>query len=109
MPNLKVKGGVTVRNVGLDNFFVSLDGRWKEAFKFRAGFWNSEDYYEDGKIPSRFTANLTVGYSVPETGLKIEASATNLFNTQVPEQLGAPQVGRLVWLSATYSVPNLGL
>jgi iron complex outermembrane receptor protein len=102
VPNAKVKGSITVQDVGLDNAFLSVTGRWKSAYKFRSGYWDSETFYADGEVPSRFTANLTAGYSVPGSGLKIKASATNLFDTDTPDVLGAPRTGRLLWVSATY-------
>ncbi len=106
-PNVKIKGGATVQNVGLDGAFVSLSGRWKSAYEFRSGFWNSAKFYDDGAVPSRGTVALTVGYSVPETGLELKASATNLFDTTTPDVLGAPKTGRMLWVSASYSTEGL--
>jgi iron complex outermembrane receptor protein len=115
VPTTKVKGSVTVRDVGVDNYFVSASGRWKSAYTFRSGYWNSQTFYSDGEIPSRFTANLTAGYTanltagytVPQTGVKLKASVTNLFDTNTPDVLGAPETGRLFWVSATYNFRGL--
>ena len=107
VPNAKVKGSVTIQDVGIDNLFVSATGRWKSAYKFRSGYWRSSEFYDDGEVPSRFTANLTAGYSVPGSGLKIKASATNLFDTDTPDVLGAPETGRLLWVAATYKFQGL--
>jgi len=107
VPTTKVKGSVTVRDVGFDNYFVSASGRWKSAYTFRSGYWDSQTFYSDGEIPSRFTANLTAGYTVPNTGLSVKASVTNLFDTNTPDVLGAPRTGRLVWVSATYKFRGL--
>jgi iron complex outermembrane receptor protein len=107
VPNTKVKGSVTMRDVGFDNYFVSASGRWKSSYKFRSGYWDSETFYDDGEVPSRFTANLTAGYTVPDTGVELKASVTNLFDTDTPDVLGGPETERLIWVSATYSFQGL--
>ncbi|PSQ87196.1 MAG: hypothetical protein BRD30_08820 [Bacteroidetes bacterium QH_2_63_10] len=107
VPNTKVKGSVTMRDVGFDNYFVSASGRWKSAYEFRSGFWDSNKFYDDGEIPSRFTANLTAGYTIPDTGVELKASVTNLFDEGTPDVLGASETERLIWVSATYSFQGL--
>jgi iron complex outermembrane receptor protein len=107
VPNTKVKGSATMRDVGFKGYFVSLSGRWKSAYEFRSGFWDSDKFYDDGEVPSRFTANLTAGYTVPNTGVKLKASVTNLFDEETPDVLGAPETGRLFWVSATYNFRGL--
>jgi len=107
VPNTKLKGSVTVRDLGVDGWFASLSGRWKSAYEFRSGFWDSANFYTDDEVPSRFTASLTAGYTVPETGISIKASATNLFDTDRVDVLGAPKTERLIWVSATYDVSGL--
>jgi iron complex outermembrane receptor protein len=94
-------------NVGFDNYFLSLSGRWHSAFEFRSGYWDSNRFYDDGEVPSRFTAALTAGYTIPETGVQIKASVNNLFNTERPDVLGAPVTERLIWVSATYTFNGL--
>ncbi|MEF8817089.1 MAG: TonB-dependent receptor [Salinibacter sp.] len=107
VPETKVKGSVTVRDVGVDNYFISFSSRWKSSYEFRSGFWDSEKFYDDGEVPSRFTASLTAGYTVPQTGVKLKASVTNLFDEDTPDTLGAPETGRLFWVSATYKFQGL--
>jgi len=107
VPNTKVKGSATVRDLGVDGWFVSLSGRWHSAFEFRSGRWRSAEFYADGEVPSRFTAALTAGYTVPATGVKIKASVNNLFNTERPDVLGAPVTERLIWVSAQYTFDGL--
>jgi len=107
VPDVKFKWGATVRDVGLENSFVSLKGRWKSSYEFRSGFWDSEQFYDDGEVPSRVTASVTAGYTIPQTGVKLKASVTNLFDSQTPDVLGAPQTDRLFWVSATYTFDGL--
>ena len=107
VPNTKVKGAATVRDLGVDGWFLSASGRWHSAFEFRSGYWDSNRFYDDGEVPSRFTAALTAGYTIPETGVQIKASVNNLFNTERPDVLGAPVTERLIWVSATYTFNGL--
>ncbi len=107
VPETKLKGSVTVRDLGVDGWFASLSGRWKSAYEFRSGFWDSANFYDDGEVPSRFTASLTAGYTVPETGVSVKASVTNLFDTERVDVLGAPVTERLIWVSATYTLDGL--
>ncbi len=107
VPTTKAKGSITMSNVGFDNYFLSLSGRWHSAFEFRSGYWDSSEFYDDEEVPSRFTAALTAGYTIPETGVQIKASVNNLFNTERPDVLGAPVTERLIWVSATYTLNGL--
>jgi len=107
VPEFKLKGSVTVRDVGIENAFLSAKGRWNSSYEFRSGFWESERFFDDGEIPDRFTATLTAGYTVPTTGLRLKASVTNLFDTETPDVLGAPETGRLFWVSASYTFDGL--
>ena len=109
VPAWKLKGSATVQDVGVDNAFVSVTGRWQSEFPFAAGYWNSNTFFpdNDGKVPSRFTANLTAGYSLPAYGVSIQASVSNLFNTERVDVLGSPVRERLIWLGATYTFDGL--
>ena len=104
VPETKLKGSITLQNAGFEGYFVSLSGRWQSAYAFRSGYWDSARFYADGEVPSRFSAGLTAGYTIPETGVSLKASATNLFNTDRVDVLGAPQTERLIWVSATYKL-----
>ena len=109
VPGTKLKGSVTVRDLGAEGWFASLSGRWHSAFEFRSGYWDSANFYSDGEVPARFTAGLTAGYTIPQTGVKLKGSVTNLFNTDTPDVLGAPVTERLFWISATYKLDGLDL
>lgn len=107
VPETKLKGSVTLQDAGFDGYFVSFSGRWQSAYAFRSGYWNSANFYDDGEVPSRFTASLTAGYTIPETGVQLKASVSNLFNTDRVDVLGAPDTERLIWVSATYKLNSL--
>ena len=107
VPGTKLKGSVTLKDAGFDGYFISLSGRWHSAYEFRSGYWDSAAFYSDGEVPSRFAADLTVGYTIPETGVSLKGSVSNLFDTDTVDVLGAPQTGRLIWVSATYKLNGL--
>ena len=108
VPTTKAKGSMTVRDLGVEGWFLSASGRWNAAYEFASGtHWVSSRFYDDGEIPSRFSMGLTAGYTVPQTGVQVKASVSNLFNTETPDVLGAPVTGRLFWMSATYTFDGL--
>ncbi|WP_179862334.1 TonB-dependent receptor [Longibacter salinarum] len=110
VPTTKAKGSATVRDLGFDGWFLSASGRWHAAYEFASGsHWVSSNFYEDGEVPGRFSMGLTAGYTVPETGVQVKASVSNLFDTETPDVLGAPVTGRLFWMSATYTFDGLNL
>jgi outer membrane receptor for ferrienterochelin and colicins len=109
VPEVKLKGSITLRNYGFDHYFVSLSGRWQSEYEFGAGYWQSAAFYpdNDGKVPSRFTAGATVGYSLPAYGVSITGNVSNLFNTERVDVLGSPVRDRLFWIGATYKFDGL--
>jgi len=108
VPTTKAKGSATVRDLGFEGWFLSASGRWNAAYEFASGtHWVSSRFYDDGEIPSRFSMGLTAGYTVPQTGVQVKASVSNLFDTETPDVLGAPVTGRLFWMSATYTFDGL--
>lgn len=109
VPTTKVKGSMMIRDLGIDNYFIRLTGRWKSSHDFRVGYWDSERFFGEGGIPSRYSVGMTVGYTVPQTGLELKASGTNLLDTRIPDKLGAPQTGRFLSFSASYRLEGLKL
>ena len=108
VPTTKLKGGITMSNVGFDNYSISLDGRWQSAYEFQSGYWDSEVFFADngGEIPSRFVADLSVAYQLPEQGLSLRANVSNLFDDDGVDVLGAPQRGRFIWVGLQYTLPG---
>ena len=107
VPDLKLKGSATMRNVGLDNYSITLSGRWQSSYVFRAGYWNSELMFDDGEVPSRFVADLSVNYTIPQAGVNLQLSVSNLFNDEGIDVLGSPVRDRLIWVGATYRFDGL--
>jgi iron complex outermembrane receptor protein len=107
VPEVKLKGSATMRNVGFDNYSVSLTGRWQSAYEFQTAYWNSNAMLDDGEIDARFVANLNVNYSIPQTGVNLQLSVSNLFNNEGTDVLGGPVRDRLIWLGATYRFNGL--
>jgi len=107
VPETKLKGSAMLRNIGFDNYSVSLTGRWQSAYRFQAGYWNSETLLEDEEVPARFVANLNVNYTIPQTGVDLQLSVSNLFNNEGTDVLGGPVRDRLIWVSATYRFDGL--
>ncbi len=107
VPEVKLKGSATIRNIGFDNYSVSFTGRWQSAYEFQTAYWNSTTMLNDGEIDARFVANLNVNYSIPQTGVNLQLSVSNLFNNEGTDVLGGPVRDRLIWLSATYRFNGL--
>jgi iron complex outermembrane receptor protein len=107
VPEVKLKGSATMRNVGFDNYSVSLTGRWQSAYEFQTAYWNSTTMLNDGEIDARFVANLNVNYRIPQTGVDLQLSVSNLFNNEGTDVLGGPVRDRLIWLGATYRFNGL--
>ena len=107
VPDLKLKGALTMRNVGFNNYSVRLSGRWQSAYVFDAGYWNSQVMLSDGELPSRLVANLSATYQIPQTGVDLQLSVSNLFNNEGTDVLGGPVRDRLIWVGATYRFNGL--
>lgn len=107
VPEFKLKGGLTIQDLGIDNYFVRLDGRFHTAHEFASGYWQSAAFFDDGKVPSRFAADVTAGYELPRQGVTVRAHIMNIFDNKTVEVLGAPITGRLVYLQLEYKSPGL--
>jgi iron complex outermembrane receptor protein len=104
VPTLKLKGGVTVQNLGLDNYFVRLDGRFHNAYPFSSGYWTHEKF---GEVPARFVADITVGYDFSASGLSLRAHVMNVLDNRTVDVLGAPTPRRLFYLQLGYAYQGL--
>lgn len=114
VPETELKGSVTFTDTFIDNSFLNISSRWRSAYRFQSGYWNSDLHMDpqanpetQNEIPSRFVTDITAGYSLPNTGLSLKASVSNVFNTETVPVLGAPVRERLAWLSVTYNFSGL--
>lgn len=106
VPEVKLKGTITLRDLGLENYFVKLSGRFQSAYEFASGHWTSEKYYDDGQIPARFVADLALGYRFDQ-GFTVSANIKNLFNNKDVDILGAPISGTFAYLQVAYDYDGL--
>lgn len=109
VPTVKLKGGVTWQKQDIDTYFVRVDGRFHNSYRFESGYWNSGNFYEDGKVPSRFVADITAGYDVSEYGISLRAHIMNIFDNQTVDVLGAPTPRRLFYIQLSYAYQGLNL
>jgi len=106
VPDLKFKAAITLQNLLVKNSYLRLFGRYQTAFEFRSGRWNSALFYEDGKVPARFVADLGLGYNF-SNGLGLSANVFNLLGDRGVDVLGAPQGGRMAYVQLAYKYDGL--
>jgi iron complex outermembrane receptor protein len=106
VPQLKLKGAITLRDLGARNTFVRLGGRFHGDYEYRSGYWDATTMYEDGEMPGRFVADLSAGYDFP-SGVSLRAYLLNALDNRTPDVLGAPEPRRLAYLQMTYRVSGL--
>ncbi len=107
VPAVKLKGSVTVRDLGVKDYFVRVSGRFHTAYEFASGYWNSERFFDDGKVPSRVVADVTAGWQLPAQGLTVQATVANLLDNQTPDVLGAPTPRRFAFVQLSYDWDGL--
>ena len=117
-PPLKFKGGFTARNFfesqTFGNPFVTINGRWQDSYQFTSGYWNTNVLLDDDgnlnnkeELPSKFEMDISTGFDVAETGLSLQASVNNVFDTEKVDQLGTAPLSRTVWISLKYNFNGL--
>ncbi len=106
VPRYKLKGSVMVENLGIDDYFVRVAGRYHSPYAFESGYWNS-DTLLGGHVPSRFVLDLSAGYRFPAQGLTLSAAVSNVLDNHTPDVLGAPTPARLAWLQLAYSFDGM--
>jgi iron complex outermembrane receptor protein len=106
VPEWKLRGAVTVQDIGVKNSFLRLSGRYQSAYAFESGRWVSANFFEDGKIPARFVADLAVGYKL-QNGLTLSGNVFNLLDDRGVDVLGAPPAGRFAYVQLEYDFTGL--
>ena len=107
VPELKLMGSVMVQDLGIDNYFVRMSGRYRSAYEFESGYWSSEQFYDDGKLPGRFVADLAVGYRLPGYGLTMQGYVLNIFDNSELDVLGAAVAKRFTYVQVSYRYRGL--
>ena len=91
-PQNKVRAGLNYApETGLRG---SLSYQWNQAY-------TSNNATFPGKIDAKSLLDLSIGYGLPN-GIRVEASATNLFDNEYRALPGFPRIGRRVHARVTY-------
>ncbi len=107
VPDLKLKGSITLQNLPVQNAFLRVFGRYQTAFEFQSGRWNSSVFFpEDGKVPARFVADVGLGYTF-SNGLALSGNIFNVLGDKGVDVLGAPPGGRMAYLQLAYKYDGL--
>lgn len=112
-PPLKLKGGITANDIFKSSVFtepfLKINGRWREAYEYVSGYWNSNVLLADDgnvgakhELPSKFQLDLSAGFDISDSGLSLKASMNNVLDTNNVDLLGTPPMGRTFWMSLTY-------
>jgi len=106
VPDLKLKASVTLQDLVVKNSFFRVFGRYQSAYEFSAGRWVSGQFFADGKVPARFVADASLGYTF-SSGLAVSANVFNLFNEKGVDILGSAPSGRYGYLQLSYKYDGL--
>jgi iron complex outermembrane receptor protein len=106
VPDLKLKASVTLQNLLVQNSFVRIFGRYQGPYEFRSGRWDSTVFMQDGKVPARFVADVSAGYTF-SNGFAVSANVLNIFNDHGVDQLGSPEGGLMAYLQLAYKYDGL--
>lgn len=112
-PPLKIKGGFTAKEIFKNETirapYLKLNGRWQDSYQYSSGYWNSNVLLDDDgdltnkeELPSKFELDLSAGFDISDTGLALQGSVTNVFDTDNVDLLGTAPIGRMFWLSVKY-------
>jgi len=105
-PSFKLRGSIATEGLGVKGSFLRLDGRYHTRYAFESGYWNSMALLGHD-LPARFVMDVTAGYKVPNTGLTISGTVSNLLDNTDPDVLGAPVPHRFAWLQVGYDFDGL--
>lgn len=105
-PTFKLRGSAQVDSLGIENAFARIDGRYRAAYAFESGYWNSMTLL-GGKVPSRVVVDVTAGYRLPRLGLTVTGTVSDLLDNTTIDVLGAPVPHRFAWLQVAYDVDGL--
>jgi outer membrane receptor for ferrienterochelin and colicins len=98
----KYRASLGVKYSGLARgLALELRDRWSDGFKMYDNYWV-------GDVNARHVLDLTVNYRIEAlNNLQLTLSVTNLLDNQHQEFVGAPLIGRITILRASYALPSL--
>ncbi len=105
-PTFKLRGSAQVDSLGIKNAFARVDGRYHAAYAFESGYWSSMTLL-GGKMPSRVVVDVTAGYRLPNLGLTVTGTVSDLLDNTTIDVLGAPVPHRFAWLQVAYDFDGL--
>ena len=119
-PPLKIKSSFTAKQLfssnSLQSPFLKLSGRWQDSYQYVSGYWNSNvllsndgDLTDKEELPSKFELDLSLGFDIADTGLSVQGSVNNIFDTEKVDILGTAPLGRTFWVSLKYNFDGLRL
>jgi|AntDeeMinimDraft_5_1070356.scaffolds.fasta_scaffold04420_2 iron complex outermembrane receptor protein len=117
-PPLKIKGGFKANNLfdsdALQSPYLRINGRWQDSYQYVSGYWNSNvllsddgDLNDKEELPSKFQLDASLGFDISDTGLSLQASMSNIFDTQRLDILGPAPQGRTYFVSLQYNFSGL--
>ena len=117
-PPIKVKGGFTARNIfdsnALQAPYLKINGRWRDSYQYTSGYWNTNVLLDDDgdltdkeELPAKFQLDASAGFDISDTGLAVQGSVSNIFDTDNVDLLGPAPIGRTYWLSLKYNFDGL--
>ena len=117
-PPLKIKGGFTARDLfdsqSIREPYLKVNGRWQDSYQYLAGYWNTNVLLDDDgnltnkeELPAKFQLDASAGFDVAQTGLEVQGSVSNIFDTEHVDVLGPAPIGRTYWISLKYKFSGL--
>lgn len=61
------------------------------------------------ELSAKFELDLSLGFDIADTGLSVQGSVNNIFDTEKVDILGTAPLGRTFWLSVKYNYSGFRL
>jgi outer membrane receptor protein involved in Fe transport len=65
------------------------------------------DLTDKEELPAKFQLDASAGFDISDTGLSVQGSVSNIFDTDNVDLLGPAPIGRTYWLSLKYNFDGL--
>ncbi len=117
-PPLRLKGAFTASNIfdseAIVAPFIKVAARWQDSYQYVSGYWNSNILLDDDgnlenkeELEAKFLMDISAGFDIGTTGLEVQGSVSNVFDTERFDLLGVPPMGRVFWLQVKYNFGGL--